>query len=65
MLIAPELKETKAAMEDGHTVPSLTPPLEDGLLLLNTPMLQRTKLARRTEVASRSPVKRATEDALD
>jgi hypothetical protein len=66
-LIAPESKEIKAATEDGLTAPSLTPPLEDGLLLLNTPppILLRIKLARRMEVASRFPAKRASRDALD
>jgi len=63
--IAPELKEIKAATEDGLTAPSPMPPVKDGLLPLNIPMSQRIRLARRMEVPSESQAKRASQDAVD
>jgi hypothetical protein len=65
LLIAPDLKETRAATEDGLTAPFLMPLKTDGLQLLNIPMLPRTRVASRKEVTSRSLVKKASLDALD
>jgi len=62
---APELKETKAATVDGHPMLSSMPLNMDGLLRLNIVMLEKTKLARRTEVTFALQGKRASQDATD